>query len=198
MLPTDYAARKALPIYDFLTKYFPLAIVEIVKVAVVGNEQHNPGEPLHWARSKSADQLNTAMRHLFDHGMGQERDDGGKTLHLAKAAWRLLAEIQLICERACNHDSGSRLRSKGLISCGDCGAVLADDRRPVADRPSADPIGPAGDRPICDHPRTARYVTNATAGQAIHGKGWNVWCRACGEQISAHPTRANAEHAARK
>jgi hypothetical protein len=96
-LPTDYNARKALPMFDFLTKYFPLAIVELVKVAVAGNDQHNPGEPLHWARGKSMDQLNTAMRHMFDHGMGNVYDTDA-TMHLAKAAWRLLAEIQLLCE----------------------------------------------------------------------------------------------------
>ncbi len=106
-LPKDYHARKALPIYDFLTQYFPLAIVEVTKVAVAGNVQHNPGEPLHWARGKSMDQLNTAQRHMLDHGMGNVYDVDpevdaltgfGPTMHLAKAAWRLLAEIQLICE----------------------------------------------------------------------------------------------------
>jgi hypothetical protein len=97
MLPTDYKARKALPLYTFLTQYFPDAIVELVKVSVAGNEQHNPGEPLHWERSKSQDQLNTAMRHQFDHGAGRVYDEDG-TMHLAKAAWRLLAEIQLISE----------------------------------------------------------------------------------------------------
>ena len=108
MLPKDYQARKALPMYDFLTGYFPDAIVEIVKVAVAGNVQHNPGEPLHWAREKSTDQMNTAMRHIFDHGMGNVYDQeppeilaaigGESTMHLAKAAWRLMAQIQLICE----------------------------------------------------------------------------------------------------
>lgn len=107
-LPKEYKARKALPLFTFLTQYFPDAIVEMTKVSVAGNVQHNPGEKMHWARGKSVDQLNTAMRHIFDHGMGNVYDeeppevlacigeDG--TMHLAKAAWRLLAEIQLICE----------------------------------------------------------------------------------------------------
>lgn len=98
MLPTDYEARKALPIYSFLTQYFPDAIVELVKVSVAGNNQHNPGEPLHWARGKSMDQLNTAQRHIFDHGAGAMYDEDG-TMHLAKAAWRLLAEVQLLVEK---------------------------------------------------------------------------------------------------
>ncbi len=96
-LPTDYDARKAIPMYDFFVGYFPDALVELVKVAVVGNEQHNPGEKLHWARGKSMDQMNTAQRHMFDHAINKF-DDGGKTRHLAKAAWRLLAQIQLDIE----------------------------------------------------------------------------------------------------
>lgn len=107
-LPKDYGARKALPLFTFLTEYFPDAILEMTKVSVAGNVQHNPGEKMHWARGKSMDQLNTAMRHIFDHGMGNVYDDEPPevlacigedgTMHLAKAAWRLLAEIQLICE----------------------------------------------------------------------------------------------------
>ncbi len=96
-LPTDDAARKALPLYDFMFKYFPLAWLEVVKVAVSGNDQHNPGEPLHWAREKSTDQLNTAFRHIFDHGMGDLRDTDG-CYHIAKAIWRLSAELQLLIE----------------------------------------------------------------------------------------------------
>lgn len=98
MLPTDNAERKALPLWDFMFGYFPDAWVEVAKVAVSGNEQHNPGEPLHWAREKSTDQLNTAFRHLFDHGKGQVLDTD-ECYHLAKAIWRLSAELQLIVER---------------------------------------------------------------------------------------------------
>lgn len=99
MLPTDNAERKALPLWDFMFGYFPDAWVEVAKVAVSGNEQHNPGEPLHWAREKSTDQLNTAFRHLFDHGKGQMLDTD-ECYHLAKAIWRLSAELQLIIEQA--------------------------------------------------------------------------------------------------
>ena len=66
-LPTDDKARKALPIFTYLTEYFPDATLAEVGVSVAGNEQHNPGQPLHWARGKSTDQLNTAFRHLWDH-----------------------------------------------------------------------------------------------------------------------------------
>lgn len=96
-LPTDYDERKAIPVYDFFVGYFPDALMELVKVSVVGNRQHNGDEPLHWARGKSMDQMNTAQRHMFDHAVDRF-DDGGKTRHLAKAAWRLLAQIQLDIE----------------------------------------------------------------------------------------------------
>lgn len=97
-LPTDYNARKELPLFDFLMGYFPDAFIEVVRVAVAGNLQHNPGEKLHWARGKSTDQMNTAFRHMFDHGRGNLRDIDG-CYHLAKSIWRLSAELQLILER---------------------------------------------------------------------------------------------------
>lgn len=96
-LPTDDKARKALPIWTFLMGYFPDALLAVVGVAVKGNEQHNPGQPLHWAREKSTDQLNTAFRHMWDHGRGTTKDTDGQ-YHLAKAIWRLSAELQLLIE----------------------------------------------------------------------------------------------------
>lgn len=98
MLPNDYAARKALPIFDGVLMYFPDAIAAVAAVSLAGNRQHNPGEPLHWAREKSTDQFNTAVRHMMDHGMGNSTDTDG-TYHLAKAAWRILAALQLAIEQ---------------------------------------------------------------------------------------------------
>jgi hypothetical protein len=99
-LPTEYAARKAIPIFTFLTKYFPDAVLAMVDVSVKGNKQHNPElkpADIKWSREKSTDQLNTAMRHLWDHGTGTPKDTDG-AYHLAKAAWRILAELQLTIE----------------------------------------------------------------------------------------------------
>lgn len=98
-LPADNDGRKALPLWNFMFGYFPDAWLEVVKVAVVGNNQHNPGQPLHWAREKSTDQLNTAFRHLFDYGKGVKMDVDG-VHHLAKAIWRLSAQLQLELEAA--------------------------------------------------------------------------------------------------
>ena len=98
-LPTDPTVRKSLPIWTGVIQYFPDVWAEIAKVSQVGNDQHNPGEPLHWARDKSVDQMNTAFRHLLDYAAGQRLDTDG-TLHLAKAIWRLCAECQVDIERA--------------------------------------------------------------------------------------------------
>jgi hypothetical protein len=97
-LPTDYDQRKSLPIFEGCIMYFPLALLAVSEVSRLGNEQHNPGEPLHWARGKSMDQYNTAVRHMMDHRLGGRYDtDGGR--HLAKAAWRVLAALQLDIEQ---------------------------------------------------------------------------------------------------
>lgn len=97
-LPTEYNERKKWQLWTFLTKYFPDAFLAVVDVAIKGNDQHNPGQPMHWAREKSADQMNTALRHMWDHEQGETKDIDG-AYHLAKAIWRLSAELQLLIER---------------------------------------------------------------------------------------------------
>lgn len=93
-LPTDAKARKAIPIYSGVLKYFPRAIAEIAKVSQVGNDQHNPGQPLHWDRSKSKDQHDCLVRHLME--AGTVDTDGMR--HSAKLAWRALAALELELE----------------------------------------------------------------------------------------------------
>lgn len=104
VLPTEDAARKRLKMWTYLMEYFPDAFMAEVEVAVQGNEQHNPGQPLHWAREKSKDQLNTAFRHMFDYGSGVKKDTDGQW-HLAKAIWRLKAQLQLDIEAERNERS---------------------------------------------------------------------------------------------
>lgn len=98
MLPVSDKERKALPIWTGFLMYFPDVPAAIAQVSRIGNDQHNPGEPLHWAREKSTDQMNTAIRHMMDHGRGNRFDADGSR-HLAKAIWRLCAELQLDIER---------------------------------------------------------------------------------------------------
>ena len=78
-----------------LLYYFPAALLAVAEVSRIGNEQHNPGEPLHHARGKSADHANKIMRHLVDAGSL----DADGTRHTAKIAWRALAMLQEELER---------------------------------------------------------------------------------------------------
>lgn len=95
-LPTDAQERKNIPICTGCLDYFPLALAEIAKISKGGNDQHNPGESLHWARSKSTDQADTIVRHVMERG---GLDSDGKR-HTAKAAWRILALLQIEMEEA--------------------------------------------------------------------------------------------------
>jgi len=85
--------RKQTPIYSGVLAYFPAALAEVARCSFAGNEQHNPGTPLHWDRAKSGDELDALMRHLRDHADGIVFDDDGIT-HLTKVAWRALAALQ--------------------------------------------------------------------------------------------------------
>jgi hypothetical protein len=101
-LPVTDAERKALPILTFLTEYFPDAIIELTKLCVAGNIQHNPElapTDIKWSRAKSADQLNTAFRHIFDRKRGVLKDTDG-CFHSVKAAWRMMAQAQLDIEES--------------------------------------------------------------------------------------------------
>jgi|SRR6185312_5204153 len=95
-LPDDANARCEYPMADGLLYYFPSALAEVARVSKIGNDQHNPGEPMHWARGKSTDHANKIMRHLLDAG---ELDKDG-TRHTAKLAWRALALLQEELEAA--------------------------------------------------------------------------------------------------
>lgn len=90
ILPEDPKERKALPMASGLLDYFPGALAEVAFVSKVGNDQHNPGEPIHWARGKSSDHADTILRHLVDRG----KLDTDGVRHSAKVAWRALALLQ--------------------------------------------------------------------------------------------------------
>lgn len=93
-LPTDSKARKRIPVVTGLLDYFPKACAAVSEISVIGNEQHNPGQPLHWSRDKSTDHADCIGRHLIDRG---KRDvDGGR--HSAKLAWRALAHLEIELE----------------------------------------------------------------------------------------------------
>jgi hypothetical protein len=93
----DAQERKTTPVYTGVIRYFPDALKAVARVSFKGNEQHSPGTPVHWDRTKSKDELDALMRHLVDHASGNEVDTDG-TLHIAKVAWRSLAFLQKYLE----------------------------------------------------------------------------------------------------
>ncbi len=97
LLPTGSQERKDLPVASGVIDYFPAALAEIAKVSKAGNDKHNPGEPLHWARGKSMDQADALMRHFLERG-GVDSETGLR--HSAEMAWRALALLQLELEEA--------------------------------------------------------------------------------------------------
>src|SRR6185312_5370156 len=66
--PSEAAERKAKPICTGVLDYFPDALAAVAICSRVGNEQHNPGQPLHWAKEKSTDHADALLRHLVDRG----------------------------------------------------------------------------------------------------------------------------------
>ena len=89
-LPTDPAAHKATPIFTGFLDYFPDAVAEVARLSAVANEQHSPGEPVHWARGKSTDHADSLCRHL----MSDDTWDNDGQRHTAKVAWRAMALLQ--------------------------------------------------------------------------------------------------------
>src|SRR5678810_653130 len=82
--------RKQRPLATGVLDYFPDALMEVAHCSYVGNEQHNPGQKLYWAKEKSTDEPDALLRHLKDRGT---RDSDG-VRHSAKVAWRALAMLQ--------------------------------------------------------------------------------------------------------
>ena len=89
-LPTDAKERKTYPIGTGFLDYFPRAVAEVAHVSYVGNEQHNPGLPVHWDRSKSKDEADALIRHFLERG----KIDSDGVRHSAKMAWRAMALLE--------------------------------------------------------------------------------------------------------
>lgn len=88
------ADRKNAPVARGVLDYFPDALLEVANLSRIGNEQHNKGQPMHWAREKSTDHADCIVRHLIDRGT----IDTDGVRHATKVAWRALALLQLEIE----------------------------------------------------------------------------------------------------
>lgn len=98
----DSATRKLMPVASGVLGYFPDALLLVSFVSRAGNDKHNPGQPLHWAKEKSTDEPDCEVRHMLDYLRGLPADPGleplGHLAHLASKAWRALAHLQRACD----------------------------------------------------------------------------------------------------
>jgi hypothetical protein len=78
------------PVASGVVDYFPLALRAIAHLSYVGNDQHNPGTPLHWDRTKSTDEADALIRHFIERGT----IDTDGVRHSTKMAWRSLALLE--------------------------------------------------------------------------------------------------------
>jgi hypothetical protein len=92
---SEHAKRKGQPLARGVLYYAPDALAYVAEVSRVGNDQHNPGEPIHWAKTKSPDHGDCILRHQADY---DEPDTDG-LLHAGKVAWRALMQLQTLLER---------------------------------------------------------------------------------------------------
>ena len=95
--------RKMTPMYSGCLAYFPDALALVAQNSVIGQHQHGTlDEPLHWDRSKSADEMDAMIRHMADHSKDPYDSDG--RLHMSKVAWRALAFLQKFIEEEQQND----------------------------------------------------------------------------------------------
>ncbi len=97
LIEGDSAYRKQYPLASGLLDYFPDALAEASHVSWLGNEKHNPGEPMHHARGKSMDHADCIMRHLTERGGFDTIVVNGvhhRVRHSAALLWRAAALCQ--------------------------------------------------------------------------------------------------------
>jgi hypothetical protein len=90
--------RKDSPLAQGCLYYFPAALLEVARLSKLGNDKHNPGQPIHWSRGKSEDHADALLRHQVDVGEYDEDWPGEDIDHAVNVAWRALAQLQQICE----------------------------------------------------------------------------------------------------
>jgi len=87
IFPTDAQERKTYPVFTGLLNYFPHACAAVAHHSFVGNEQHNAGEPMHWAKEKSVGTGDQVVRHIME-GWKEFNLDKDATESFCAQAWR--------------------------------------------------------------------------------------------------------------
>ncbi len=90
--------RKDTPIAAGFLDYFPDAIREASRLSKLGNEKHNPGEPLHWSQDKSIDHADCILRHQIDVGTYDPDWGDAKIDHAVSVFWRAGAQLQMLMQ----------------------------------------------------------------------------------------------------
>ncbi len=99
MLPSDDKLRKQVRAYQGFVQYFPDAIALVAVLSKVANDQHNPGERMHWNKDKSQDELDSLMNHLMDiASKGELSQDADGIYDAIKVAWRGMANLQRLAD----------------------------------------------------------------------------------------------------
>lgn len=96
MLTTNSEDRKNAPVWSGFCLYFPRAMLEVSKLSKIGNDKHNPGQPLHWSRDKSTDHGDCIVRHQLE---AECIDEDSGLLHAVSVAWRAMAQLEVLLEK---------------------------------------------------------------------------------------------------
>ena len=166
-LPTDSAERKEVPLFSGVLKYAPAALAGVARISKLGNDKHNPGEPLHHARGKSADHADCVLRHAADVAdieahILRNMDNDPKVWYQSEDAKALLAEVSQLAWRALMWSQELHERYGGAPLAP--GAKLPGNE---ACHPGQADIGKTHD------------ITIPPESFTING--WSVKCRRCGK-----------------
>jgi len=130
-LSGDGKVRKTYPVGTGALDYFPDAIADVAHVSYVATQQHHPGEPMHWDRSKSTDHADCLMRHFLERGT----TDGDGVRHSAKLAWRALALLQTEIENDVARQTIDVARNSGALVHGEIGPQQPSGHSGVSAQP---------------------------------------------------------------
>lgn len=100
-LPINSDERKNIPLFSGCLKYFPAALAGVAQVSKLGNDKHNPGQPLFHNRNKSGDHGDCILRHLTDtiELLSSNSKPEDILNEVNQMAWRALAFSQELHEK---------------------------------------------------------------------------------------------------